>query len=126
MRSDLEAQGRTSISVACVRFAEGDWRYDHNIEWHVEVLLDGFGGWLPVGSQGWSWPAFLEDVADRMSEEYIDLLWEARPKCPLHEHPLDAHSDEQSAWWSCPAAGTSWMRPIGTLASDPEYLAALR
>jgi hypothetical protein len=72
---------------------------------------------------GQAWPDLVATVADGLQEAYIDEFWEARPRCPFHEHPLDARVDGDTAIWACPHG--IWKRPIGSLADDAEYLASI-
>jgi hypothetical protein len=62
-------------------------------------------------------------VADGLQEAYIDEYWQARPRCPFHEHPLSADVDGDIAIWGCPRG--IWKRPIGSLTEDAEYLSSL-
>jgi hypothetical protein len=82
--------------------------------------VSGFG----VSIDGESLEGLVATVADRLQDAYIDHLWEARPRCPLHEHPLTASTLEGEAVWACPAE-SGWKRAVGSLATDPNYLAAI-
>jgi hypothetical protein len=119
VRGDLESGGATGFGVSIVR-EPGDDR-----AWTVKVSdgpwRSGVGGLMPQGATATS---LLVIVADRLQDAYIDLLWEARPRCPLHEHPLTADDIGDKGVWVCPA-GSGWSRPIGGLATDREYLAAI-
>jgi hypothetical protein len=51
-------------------------------------------------------------VADGLQQAFIEHLWQARPLCPLHAHPLSAEDAEGQARWICPTSG-AWSCPIG-------------
>jgi hypothetical protein len=83
----------------------------------------GIAGTGVFANVGQAWPDLLATVADGLREAYIDDFWEARPRCPFHEHPLNATVDGDIAMWACPHG--IWTRPIGSLTADPAYLASL-
>ena len=91
-----------------VELSDGPWR-------------SGLGGLMASAEHS---DDLLVIVADRLQDAYIDLLWEARPRCPLHHHPLNADDIGDKPAWVCPK-GTGWTRPIGSLGTDREYLAAI-
>jgi hypothetical protein len=90
--------------------------------WMVLVHF-GIAGTGVFANVGQAWPDLLATVADGLQEAYIDDFWEARPRCPFHEHPLLADVAGDIAIWRCPRG--IWTRPIGSLTEDPEYLASL-
>ena len=81
------------------------------------------GGTGVFANVGQAWPELLSTVADGLQEAYVDEFWEARPRCPFHEHPLNATIDGDAAIWACPHG--IWQRPIGALTDDAEYLSSL-
>jgi hypothetical protein len=55
---------------------------------------------------------FTVAVADGLQQAFSEHLWHARPRCPLHEHPLSPEEAEGQARWTCPTTG-AWSCPIG-------------
>lgn len=90
--------------------------------WMVLVRF-GQGGTGVFADTGQAWADLLSTVADGLQEAYIDDYWEARPRCPFHEHPLNATVKGDIALWACPHG--IWKRPIGSLTGDAEYLSSL-
>ncbi|MBI4728468.1 MAG: hypothetical protein HY775_03070 [Acidobacteria bacterium] len=91
----------------------------------IEYVVTRLG--VPIGSRGValrdedrispSAGAITVLLADLIQHYYvIDELWEAWPKCPAHEHPLEAAVVKNEAVWRCPADGSAWA-PIGELGS---------
>jgi hypothetical protein len=117
-RADLEVGGATGFRPSIAR-EPGDDDF-----WMVYLGRGGQGSGFGVPVEGESSGSLLVVVADRLQDVYIDYLWEARPRCPLHEHPLAAREQDGEAMWVCPA-GSGWMRPVGGLATDLEYQAAI-
>jgi hypothetical protein len=98
--------------------------YEDQGDGHWMVLAGfGAGGTGVFAQAGQAWPDLLATVADGLQEAYIDDFWEARPRCPFHQHPLLADVAGDIAIWRCPHG--VWTRPIGSLTGDPEYLASL-
>jgi hypothetical protein len=117
-RVDLEVGGATGFRPS-VAPEPGDPTF-----WLVNLAAHGQGSGFGVSVEGEGFESLLATVADRLQDVYIDHLWEARPRCPLHEHPLNALELDGEAVWVCPAE-SAWRRPIGSLATDVDYLAAL-
>jgi hypothetical protein len=118
VRADLEVGGATGFRLSPVR-ESGDDEF-----WVVYVGQRGQGSGFGVPVEGESFASLLVIVADRLQDVYIDLLWEARPRCPLHAHPLVAREHDGESAWVCPAE-SGWKRPIGSLAGDYGYVAAI-
>jgi hypothetical protein len=118
-RVDLEVGGATGFKLS-VAPESGDPTF-----WLVMLgAPDGVGSGFGVSVEGEGFESVLATVADRLQDVWIDHVWEARPRCPLHEHPLNALELDGEAVWVCPAE-SGWKRPIGSLATDVEYLAAV-
>lgn len=115
--ADIDAAGPTGGVVSYERSAEAD------DAWLVWVVYPG-GGTGFTARAGAEWPTLLAWVADNVQEAYIDTFWQTRPRCPFHGHPLRPINADGEAVWSCPAG--EWRRPIGSLANDAEYLAAIQ
>ncbi len=51
--------------------------------------------------------AMTTDIADRLQDAVVDLLWTGWPMCPQghHNHPLQARTVHHRAYWTCPADG---------------------
>lgn len=98
--------------------------YEDQGDGHWMVLTWFRGGGTGVfANVGQTWPDLLSTVADGLQEAYIDEYWEARPRCPYHEHPLAATVDGDTAIWACPHG--IWKRPIGSLTDDAKYFSSL-
>lgn len=80
--------------------------------WRVDAVFADMtvGFEVAVSSQRCS--AFTVAVADGLQQAFIERLWQARPQCPLHEHPLSPEDAEGQARWTCPTTG-AWSCPIG-------------
>jgi hypothetical protein len=117
-RLDLEVGGATGFRPS-VAPEPGDDSF-----WMVFLGQGGQGSGLGVSIEGESFVSVLATVADRLQDVYIDHLWEARPRCPVHEHPLSACELDGEAVWICPGE-SGWKRPIGSLATDLGYIAAV-
>jgi hypothetical protein len=117
-RLDLEVGGATGFGPS-IAPEPGDDSF-----WMVFLGQGGQGSGFGVSVEGESFVGVLVTVADRLQDVYIDHLWEARPRCPFHEHPLSACELDGEAVWACPAE-SGWKRPIGSLATDLGYIAAV-
>src|SRR5688500_11362642 len=81
-RVDLEVGGATGFSPSIAP------QRDNPSWWLVDMTAQvGGGGGFGVSVEGESFGSLVSTVADRLQDVYIDHLWEARPRCPLHEHP---------------------------------------
>jgi hypothetical protein len=112
--ADIVAGMDTRVRLSYEDQGDGRW---------MVLARFGKGGTGVFANAGQAWPDLLATVADGLREAYIDEYWEARPRCPFHEHPLSATVDGDTAIWACPHG--IWKRPIGGLTDDPEYLSSL-
>ena len=94
----------------------GTLSYEHlgDGQWLVHVCFRGAMTGCQVDATQ-DWADLVAALADLSSEALIDELWEAHPRCPLHEHPLLPIAVGGAAVWECPAG--EWSAPIGSLAT---------
>lgn len=81
--------------------------------WRVDAVFADMTVGFEVAVAPQPSSALTVAVADGLQQAFIEHLWQARPVCPLHEHPLSAEDAEGQARWSCPTTGV-WSCPIGT------------
>lgn len=86
---------------------------EYGVVWDIVLRVGSVGTTAEVAYDGTevALEAALVDVADRLQDEVIEAEQAARPKCPLHGHPLDASLRSAVAMWTCPAC--AWECRIG-------------